>query len=211
MFLFLLYGKPSLAQIHVLWLVLSRSGFCSTDFIHGNGPTRVFLFWSEAGKFKISYQISEKKKTVNMVKLPEKAKKIEIFPKSQRWMKKLRRTFFKRVLLSKDLETFDAETETGITECHITYNLLTELARTVLGNIGPRWWQYCHHRGPICPSTARASSVRKRLIFLFFFKQKTAYEIGVRLVGSEMCIRDSAWRMFFFEILEKVQSFSFFY
>ena len=23
-----------------------------------------------------------------------------------------------------------------------------------------------------------------------FFKQKTAYEIGVRLVGSEMCIRD---------------------
>ena len=28
------------------------------------------------------------------------------------------------------------------------------------------------------------------LAFLFFFKQKTAYEIGVRLVGSEMCIRD---------------------
>src|SRR5680860_1830269 len=34
--------------------------------------------------------------------------------------------------------------------------------------------------------------------FFFFFKQKTAYEIGVRLVGSEMCIRDSlydAWLM----------------
>ena len=27
-------------------------------------------------------------------------------------------------------------------------------------------------------------------IYFFFFKQKTAYEIGVRLVGSEMCIRD---------------------
>ncbi len=27
-------------------------------------------------------------------------------------------------------------------------------------------------------------------IVVFFFKQKTAYEIGVRLVGSEMCIRD---------------------
>ena len=26
--------------------------------------------------------------------------------------------------------------------------------------------------------------------YVFFFKQKTAYEIGVRLVGSEMCIRD---------------------
>ena len=25
---------------------------------------------------------------------------------------------------------------------------------------------------------------------MFFFKQKTAYDIGVRLVGSEMCIRD---------------------
>ena len=28
----------------------------------------------------------------------------------------------------------------------------------------------------------------------FFFKQKTAYEIGVRLVGSEMCIRDRCQR-----------------
>ena len=38
----------------------------------------------------------------------------------------------------KDQETFDAETETGITECHIMKNLLTEFARAVLGNIGPR-------------------------------------------------------------------------
>ena len=29
------------------------------------------------------------------------------------------------------------------------------------------------------------------VVVFFFFKQKTAYEIGVRLVGSEMCIRDS--------------------
>ena len=29
-------------------------------------------------------------------------------------------------------------------------------------------------------------------VFPIFFKQKTAYEIGVRLVGSEMCIRDSS-------------------
>ena len=34
-----------------------------------------------------------------------------------------------------------------------------------------------------------ASDVYKSQVF-FFFKQKTAYEIGVRLVGSEMCIRD---------------------
>src|SRR5428012_25601 len=31
-------------------------------------------------------------------------------------------------------------------------------------------------------------------VFFFFFKQKTAYEIMPSLVGSEMCIRDSAWR-----------------
>nr|CUV60882.1 protein of unknown function [Ralstonia solanacearum] len=29
------------------------------------------------------------------------------------------------------------------------------------------------------------------LAFFFFFKQKTAYEISLGLVGSEMCIRDS--------------------
>ena len=30
-----------------------------------------------------------------------------------------------------------------------------------------------------------------KLIIVFFFKQKTAYEFHERLVGSEMCIRDS--------------------
>jgi len=28
-------------------------------------------------------------------------------------------------------------------------------------------------------------------VMFFFFKQKTAYEIRLSLVGSEMCIRDS--------------------
>ena len=32
---------------------------------------------------------------------------------------------------------------------------------------------------------------------LFFFKQKTAYEITTRLVGSEMCIRDSIGTILF--------------
>ena len=44
------------------------------------------------------------------------------------------------------------------------------------------------------------SRIIKRQLLLcylcfFFFKQKTAYEIGVRLVGSEMCIRDRAKRL----------------
>ena len=30
------------------------------------------------------------------------------------------------------------------------------------------------------------------MFFFFFFKQKTAYEIRLSLVGSEMCIRDSS-------------------
>ncbi len=29
------------------------------------------------------------------------------------------------------------------------------------------------------------------VVFFFFFKQKTAYEISTCLVGSEMCVRDS--------------------
>ena len=29
------------------------------------------------------------------------------------------------------------------------------------------------------------------VLLVFFFKQKTAYEISACLVGSEMCIRDS--------------------
>ena len=37
-----------------------------------------------------------------------------------------------------------------------------------------------------------ASKIDVRVVF-FFFKQKTAYEIGVRLVGSEMCIRDRTY------------------
>ncbi len=36
----------------------------------------------------------------------------------------------------------------------------------------------------------RISGILSVLMLFFFFKQKTAYEIGVRLVGSEMCIRD---------------------
>ena len=50
----------------------------------------------------------------------------------------------------EDLETFVVETETGITECHVMNNLLTELARAVLENIG----QY----SPVRPEQARLVS-----------------------------------------------------
>ena len=43
-------------------------------------------------------------------------------------------------------------------------------------------------------------------ITFFFFKQKTAYEIGVRLVGSEMCIRDRSAMEQRYNIAEKLVS-----
>ena len=60
--LFLYYYKanPVLGQIPVLWLVLSWSGFCGTNPFHGNGPARVFLFWSEATK-KCEYRHSSQR------------------------------------------------------------------------------------------------------------------------------------------------------
>ena len=65
-YIVLLYGKAGVRpQICELELVLSRSGFCSAYRLHGNGSSRVFLFWSKAGKFKICNQSSEK--NVNIV------------------------------------------------------------------------------------------------------------------------------------------------
>ena len=52
--------------------------FLVQDFAVRNGPTRVFFFWSEAGKFNICNQNSEKKKlwilSFFIVKLPEEYK-----------------------------------------------------------------------------------------------------------------------------------------
>ena len=100
------------------------------------------------------------------MKLPEEAKTIEIFPRFQRWMKK---TNFLQASYPEDLETltFDVETQTGITECHIINNLLTELARAVLRNIDPRLWQY----GPrfaqsVPPRPSRSVSKRLALSFV---------------------------------------------
>ena len=36
----------------MLWLVLSLSGFCSTDRFNGNVPICVFLFWSKANQIQ---------------------------------------------------------------------------------------------------------------------------------------------------------------
>ena len=41
----------------------------------------------------------------------------------------------------------------------------------------------------------------RRIIKKIFFKQKTAYEIRLSLVGSEMCIRDSN-RVLFMKLSE---------
>ena len=75
------------------------------------------------------------------MKLPEEAKKIDIFSKISKMDEEDEHSpseFYYR----EGLETFDVETETCFTECHIINNLLTELARAILGNIGPRLWPY---------------------------------------------------------------------
>ena len=43
-------------------------------------------------------------------------------------------------------------------------------------------------------------------VVFFFFKQKTAYEIGVRLVGSEMCIRDRKKLLLIHELTDETYS-----
>ena len=43
------------------------------------------------------------------------------------------------------------------------------------------------------------------MVVVFFFKQKTAYEIGVRLVGSEMCIRDRYTTLFSYILMALFQ------
>ena len=44
---------------------------------------------------------------------------------------------------------------------------------------------------PLLEHAAQSLMTHPAVTMLNTFKQKTAYEIGVRLVGSEMCIRDS--------------------
>ena len=110
----LLYSKTSLA----LWLLISRSGFCSTDSFHGNGPSRVFLCWSKAGKFKICNQNSEKRCEYCHFSKRNYLKKLKslnfYWDFKDGWR---RRTFSERgQYYPKHLETFDAEAETGIVE-----------------------------------------------------------------------------------------------
>ena len=49
----------------------------------------------------------------------------------------------------------------------------------------------CEYGTTSIVSVSRARTRERAREFVFFFKQKTAYEIMPSLVGSEMCIRDS--------------------
>ena len=79
----------------------------------------------------------------------------------------------------------------------------TGTATRWVGKIGP------HGPLPLAQSAACSMGITARVISnihtyihtyisessgVFFFKQKTAYEISACLVGSEMCIRDRSWR-----------------
>ena len=122
-----------------------RSGFCSTDRFCGNGPTRVFLFWSEAGKFKTAKKNCEYCHSSHW-NYQKKLKRLKFFRNFKDGWR--RRTFWsashrKCILLSE-------------TECHIINNLLTELARAVPGNIGPRSFSY----GPRCARSLSRRNAR---------------------------------------------------
>ena len=73
---YLSYGKASLRQIPVLWLVLSRSGFCSADRFQ----PMYFCFGTKAANLNLQAKQRKKLWTLSFfrAKLPEKAKKIEI-------------------------------------------------------------------------------------------------------------------------------------
>ena len=109
-----LEGTASLRQIRVLWLVLSRSGSNRFD------ESGVFLFWKKSRQTKNLQPKQQNKKLWKLsfftAKVSEKAKKIEILPKFQRWMEKTNILQASFIIYPEDLETFDAETETGITE-----------------------------------------------------------------------------------------------
>ena len=150
-YIYKLYGKPSLRQIPVLWLVLSWSAFCSADRFHGIfvlGRTRQIQ----------NLQPKQRKKKVWILsfftlKLPEEAKKIDIFPKFQRWMRKT--NIFKCKL----------------SEVHFTirnrvpYN--EQLTNQACSGVTGKYWPSLMNP-TIFPSTAQ--SVSKRLIFYIAMK-----------------------------------------
>ena len=104
------------------------------DRFHGNGPNRVFLFWSKAGKCNICNKDSEKKCEnyhSSHIELAAEAKKnfSEISKMDEEDDHFLSASHQKCILRSG-------------TECHIINYLLTKLAWSVPGNIGP--WSFLY-------------------------------------------------------------------
>ena len=56
----LLYGKTSLRQIRALWLVLSRSGFCSTDRFMETVQAVYFCFGAKPANSKFATKTAKK-------------------------------------------------------------------------------------------------------------------------------------------------------
>ena len=99
----LLYGKTRLRQIHAFWLVVSRSGFCSTDRFQRSKQAVHFCFWALSWQFQ-NFQPKRRNKmwilSFSIAKLPEKAKRIEILVRFQRWWMKKKNILRERSVLS---------------------------------------------------------------------------------------------------------------
>ena len=145
-------GVNSIHHCHYI-MALADSKFDDTCFcLFPWKRSNPCIFVSEQSRHIQHLQPRQRKKVWKLsfftLKLPPEAKKIEIFPKFQRWMKRtiifLSASYRKCILLSG-------------TECHIINYLLTELAWAVPRNIGPRSLLY----GPRC---ARSVLSRPRAI-----------------------------------------------
>ena len=124
----LLYGKPSSRQIPVLWLVLSRSGFCSTDRFHA--------VLQQSQQIQNLQQRQRKKKVWNY---QQKLKRLKFFQNfKDGWCFKCKPPEVHFTIRNR--------------VPYVINYLLTELAWAVPGNIGPRSFSY----GPRVLSQPRA-------------------------------------------------------
>ena len=154
----------------MLLLVLSRSGFCSTDCFHGNVPIHVFLFWSKEGKFKICRQWKKKCENCHSShwNYQQKLKRLKFFRNFKDGWR--RRTFFKC-----------KSPEVNFTiRNRVPYNkLLTK--RACLGRNGEYWPSVVFVR-------TERSSVRTKTTKGQYSPVRPSRSVSKRLLVEHMCL-----------------------
>ena len=124
--------------------------------------TVYFSSGAKPANSKFATKMAKKKKkpwilSFFTVKLPEEARKIEIFPTFQRWMKTTNFVQASFIIL-KIWKLLMMKLKKGITECHINKQLTYRACSGCTGEYWPEVMAvlYCHYLGPIFPSTVLA-------------------------------------------------------